>query len=147
MREGVEGSFGRLDQRGSGFRECFWVVCSEDAAEDEEEEEEKAKEKRDGEPGTPMRMAVPFEAAESGRGPSGESGGLSLSGASCSWAGFFLRAVRPPEGRCVLLGADGCTTGAGVVRVQRSGAEYWYTSRSLTFGSDRRESRAWNWPR
>lgn len=123
VREGVGRSFpGFLDQRGRGLRVCFWVVFSEDAA-DEEEEDEKAKEKRDGDPGSPMRMAVPFEAAESGRGPSGESGGLSFSGVSCSWAGFFLRAVRPPDGRCVRLGAVGWTAGATVARVQRSGAE------------------------
>lgn len=125
--EGAERSFGLRDQIGIGLRICFeWVasLCAEEDADDEEAEEvEKAKEKRDGELGSPMRMTVPFEAAESGRGMSGDSGGLSWRGVSCIWAGFFLRAVRPPDGSSVRLGAAGCTGAA--VRTQRSGAEYW----------------------
>lgn len=54
--------------------------------------------------------------------------------------------MRPPDGRRVLLGMVGWTVGAAV-RTQRSGAEYWYASRSLTRGGARSESRAWNWPK
>lgn len=88
---------------------------------------EKANEKRDGEPGSPIRITVPLDAAESGRGLSGEDSGLSLSGARARRVGFFRRPVRPPEGRITLLGACGSgLTGAAVVVVftQRSGAEY-----------------------
>lgn len=129
-----------------------WEVASlvaEDAADEEDEEEEKAKDKRDGEPGRPMRMTVPFEEAESGRGgtrQSGDEGGLSSSVARGSRAGLIRRPVRPPDGRRVRAGAV-AGWGVGAVRTQRSGAEYWYASRSSTRGGARRESRAWNWPR
>lgn len=118
----------------------------EAAEEDDDEDEEKAKEKRVGEPGRPMRMTVPFEAAESGRGKSGDDGGLSLRVDRASRDGFLRRPVRPPDGRSVLLGAVGWMVGAAM-RTQRSGAEYWYASRSLSRGGARSESRAWNWPR
>jgi hypothetical protein len=97
------------------LRWCLRVVPRElsvypevDAAEeDDEEEEEKVKEKRDGDPGRPMRMTVPFDAAESGRGKSGDVGGLSLRVDRASRGGFLRRPVRPPDGRRVLLGTVG----------------------------------------
>lgn len=141
---------GNFDQ--IALRVCFWLVASVvlEAAE-EEEEEEKAKEKRVGEPGRPIRMTVPFEEAESGRGgtrESGDEGGLSFRVARARRAGLLRLAVRPPDGRITRGGAAVCwTVGAGAVRTQRSGAEYWYASRSLTRGGASRESRAWNWPR
>lgn len=146
-RDGVESIFlGLLAQ--SGRRCCFAEIaslCPDEAAEDEDEDE-KAKEKRDGEPGSPMRITVPFEAAESGRGKLGDVGESSFRGDRASFSGFLLRAVRPPDGRMVRLGAAAGWTGVAV-RTQRSGAEYWYDSRSLTRGGASRESRVWNWPR
>lgn len=121
-------------------------VYPEVEAADEDEDEEKEKEKRVGEPGRPMRMTVPFEAAESGRGKSGDDGGSSLRVDRANRAGFLRRPVRPPDGRSVLLGTVGWMVGAAV-RTHRSGAEYWYASRSLTRGGARSESRAWNWPK
>jgi hypothetical protein len=87
----------------------LWVASlfPDEAAEDEDEddEEEKANEKRDGELGSPIRITVPFEAAESGRGMSGEDIEPSSRVDRASLAGFFLRPVRPPDGRRVRLGA------------------------------------------
>jgi hypothetical protein len=117
-----------------------------DAAEEDEDDEENTKEKRDGEPGRPIRITVPFEAAESGRGRSGDAERLSSRVDRARRGGFLRRPVRPPDGRRVLLGMVGWMVGAAV-RTQRSGAEYWYASRSLTRGGARSESRAWNWPR
>ena len=97
---------------------------------EDEEDVEKAKEKRVGEPGSPIRMTVPFDAAESGLVKSGDEGGLSLRGSSASLDGFWRLAVRPPDGSMMRLDGSGWTgatagwTGA-VVRAQRSGAEYW----------------------
>lgn len=123
-REGVESIFlGFLPHRGR--RCCFAALVSlgpEEAV--DEEDDEKANEKRDGEPGRPIRITVPFEAddaAESGRGKSGDVGEVSLRGDRV-FSGFILRAVRPPEGRDVRLGVEvGCTVAD--VRTQRSGAE------------------------
>jgi hypothetical protein len=129
-----------LDLRGQKDGRCFFVVdgfvfglavasvaaaadVDDDVAE-EEDEEEKAKEKRDGEPGSPMRMTVPFDAAESGRGFSVEEGGLSFRGDRASRAGFVLRFVRPPDWRRVWVGGGGFWGAAGAGgRIQRSGAE------------------------
>jgi hypothetical protein len=117
------------------FDDGFWLwfglvvasVTADEAVDDapeEEDDEEKVKEKRDGEPGRPMRMTVPLEAAESGRGFSVEEGGLSFRGDRASRAGFCLRFVRPPDWRRVCVGGGGFwgTAGAGG-RTQRSGAE------------------------
>jgi hypothetical protein len=127
-----------LDLRGQKDGRCFFVVdgfvfglavasvAADDADDDpaEEEDEEKAKEKRDGEPGSPMRMTVPFDAAESGRGFSVEEGGLSFRGDRASRAGFVLRFVRPPDWRRVWVGGGGFWGAAGAEgRTQRSGAE------------------------
>lgn len=90
----------------------------------EDEDDEKPNEKRDGEPGKPMRITVPFEAdeaADSGRGKPEDTEESSLSGER-TFSGFFRRAVRPPEGSIVRLGAAAGWTGAEV-RTQRSGAE------------------------
>lgn len=101
-----------------------WV---EEAAEDSEDEDddERAKEKRDGEPGKPMRTTVLFEPAESGLVWSGEAGGISFSfnGARASRVGRCLRFVRPPEGSSVCADCGFCWTAGAVGRVQRSGAE------------------------
>jgi hypothetical protein len=78
-----------------------------DVAEEDEDDEEKAKEKRDGEPGRPMRITVPFEAAESGRGRSGDAERLSSRVDRVRRDGFLRRPVRPPDGRRVLLGIEG----------------------------------------
>lgn len=89
----------------------LWVasLCPDEAAEDEDEDEEdeKAKEKRDGEFGSPIRITVPFEAAESGRWKSCEETELSSRVDRGAFSGFLLRPVRPPDGRIVRLGA--CT--------------------------------------
>lgn len=73
--DGAEGVFFVLRDQKDEMR-CFFCcgdvavasVWVEEAAEEaeEEEEDEKVKEKRDGEFGRPMRMTVPFEAAEFG---------------------------------------------------------------------------------
>jgi hypothetical protein len=150
-KDRVEGIFrGFLAQ---GVRRCFAGVAS--LFPEDEDEDDKAKEKRLGEPGSPMRITVPFEAAEadeSGRGKTGDVGDIGDIGevssrvARASFSAFLLRAVRPPDGRIVRLVVAAGWTGAAV-RIQRSGAEYWYDSRSLTRGGARRESRAWNCPR
>jgi hypothetical protein len=139
-----------------GVRRCLAGVAS--LFPEDEDEDDKANEKRLGEPGSPMRITVPFEAAEaaeaaeSGRGKTddvgdiGDIGEVSSRGARASFSGFLLRAVRPPDGRIVRLVVAAGWAGAAV-RIQRSGAEYWYDSRSLTRGGARRESRAWNCPR
>ena len=145
-REGFE----RSQVRFWGFGERVESVFVEEVVEEEDEEDEvlNAKENRDGEPGRPIRITVPFEAAESGRGRSGEEGGLSVRGERARRDGGFRRPVRPPEGRSRVWPETGGVgvTGAAV-RTQRSGAEYWYDSRSWTRGGARRESRTWNWPR
>ena len=72
FEEVIEGGL-RLGQRDE--MRCFlvpgfegWLFGPEDAVEAvDDEEDENAIEKRDGEPGSPMRMTVPFDAAESGR--------------------------------------------------------------------------------
>jgi hypothetical protein len=146
-KDRVEGIFrGFLAQSG---RRCFAGVAS--LCPEDEDEDDKAKEKRFGEPGSPVRITVPFEVAEaaeeaeSGRRKTDDIGEVSSRGARASFSGFLLRAVRPPDGRIVRLVAAGWTGTA--LRIQRSGAEYWYDSRSLTRGGARRESRAWNCPR
>lgn len=68
----IEGAL-RLGQREE--MRCFlvpggvgWFLGPEEVVEAaEDEEDENAIEKRDGDPGSPMRMTVPFDAAESGR--------------------------------------------------------------------------------
>jgi hypothetical protein len=89
----------------------------------EDEDDERVMEKRDGEPGRPIRMTVPFEAAESGLVWSGEERGLSFNGARARRAGFCLRFVRPPEGWIVWTCGCGFWMMGAAVRVQRSGAE------------------------
>lgn len=143
-REGFE----RSQVRFRGFGERVESVFAEDVVEEEDEEDVlNAKEKRDGEPGSPMRMTVPFEAALSGRGRSGEEGGLSVRGDRARRVGGFRLPVRPPDGRSRLWPEIGGVATGAAVRTQRSGAEYWYDSRSWTLGGARRESRTWNWPR
>jgi hypothetical protein len=123
-RDGVESIFlGCLTHKG---RRCCFVTLGSLGPEEavDEEDDEKANEKRDGEPGRPIRITVPFEAddaADSGRGISGDVGESSLRGERV-FSGFILRPVRPPEGRVVRLGVEvGCTVAD--VRTQRSGAE------------------------
>lgn len=104
--DGAEGGFLFLRDQNDEMR-CF-IGCGDvavafvwvdDAAEEAEaeEEDEKAKEKRVGEPGRPMRIAVSFEAAEFGLVPSGDAGGLSFNGARAGRVGRCLRFVRPPD--------------------------------------------------
>jgi hypothetical protein len=106
--DGAEGGFLFLRDQKDAMR-CF-IGCgdvavasvrADDAAEEaseDEEEDEKAKEKRVGEPGRPpMRITVPFEAAEFGLVPSGDAGGLSFNGARARRVGRCLRFVRPPD--------------------------------------------------
>lgn len=91
--------------------------------EDEDEDVAGAKEDRDDETGSPTRIAVPLEAAESGRERSGEDEGLSLSDAKVDCVDRFRRAVRPPDGSTVRAGVVVCCWTRAVVRTQRSGEE------------------------
>jgi hypothetical protein len=92
-------------------------------AEDEDEDVEGAKEDRDDETGNPTRIAVPFEAAESGREGSGEGGGLSFSDVKVDFVDRIRRAVLAPDGSTVRAGEVGCCWTWTVVRTQRSGEE------------------------
>lgn len=124
----IDGGALRRDQRDE--MRCFFVsgvvgfLQPDEAVEAvDDEDDEKAMENRDGDPGRPMRMTVPFEAAESGRVWSGDERGLSLNGARARRAGFCLRFVRPPDACIVCTGwGFGGAIGAGT-RVHRSGAE------------------------
>lgn len=105
--DGAEGVFLFLRDQKDKMR-CFigwgdvavasvWVEEAAEEASEDEEEDEKAKEKRVGEPGRPMRITVPFEAAEVGLVPSGDAAGLSFNGARARRVGLCLRFVRPPD--------------------------------------------------
>lgn len=130
--EEFDGVMDAIDRRGWGLcirlglrccRSPSVVAFMPEYVEDEEEDVEGAKEDRDDETGNPTWIAVPLEAAESGRGRSGEDGGLSFSDAKVDFVDRFRRAVRLPDGSTVRAGVvDGGWTRA-VARTQRSGGE------------------------
>ena len=105
------------------------AYAEEDEDAEEEDADEKPRENREGDRESPMRMTVPLEAAESGRGPSGDDERLSWRAERAKGEGFLRRPVRPPDGSSrVLLEEVGSMAGpaavvAAAVRAQRSGAE------------------------
>lgn len=91
----------------------------------EDEEDEKAIEKRDGEPGRPIRITLAFEVVDSGPASCWfrVGGEISFSDARVNRAGFGLRFVRPPEAWIVWTGCGFCGMTGALGRVWHSGAE------------------------